>query len=153
VVSPEDISVTGLAIPDSAVAGKLRGQEFASNSAILENGVLKLRQGSSTPPEAELTISLPSGESLAGKSWDTSKSQERLPQIQFSIKSPKRNGRMKRSYTGGYGLRLEFGAERDGKIAGKIYARFPDVDKSYVAGTFTAEIVNSKPPATAVIRG
>jgi hypothetical protein len=142
-VAPADVEVSGLTIPDSPVSGKLRGQDFACDTAIIENGMLKLRQGSSTPPDGEVVISLflSPGESPAGKSWDTSKpSAGPIPHIQTNVKSPTANGRSRRRYTTGFGLRLEFGSERDGKIDGKIYARFPGASKDYIAGTFSADL-------------
>jgi hypothetical protein len=40
----------------------------------------------------------------------------------------------------GYALRLEFGADKDGRIPGKIYLCLPDDRKSWLAGSFTLQI-------------
>jgi hypothetical protein len=41
---------------------------------------------------------------------------------------------------------LEFGEPRDGRMPGKLYFAAPDAAKSWVAGTFDAEIRNPPPP-------
>jgi hypothetical protein len=41
---------------------------------------------------------------------------------------------------GGYAMRLEFGQLAGNRLSGKIYFCAPDESKSYVAGTFNAQI-------------
>jgi hypothetical protein len=50
------------------------------------------------------------------------------------------------NFDGGYALRLEFGALANNRIPGKIYLCTPDESKSYVAGTFNADIRRPRPP-------
>jgi hypothetical protein len=51
-----------------------------------------------------------------------------------------------KSFRTGYALRLEFDQVSGTRIPGKIYLCTPDDAKSYVAGTFTAEIRKPPPP-------
>jgi hypothetical protein len=51
---------------------------------------------------------------------------------------------VKGSFDTGYALRLEFGSIIKNHLAGKIYFCAPDDNKSYVAGTFNAEIRKPK---------
>jgi hypothetical protein len=48
-------------------------------------------------------------------------------------------------YESGYALRLEFGALENGRLAGKIYFCAPDELKSYINGSFNAEIRRPRP--------
>ena len=43
-------------------------------------------------------------------------------------------------------MKLDFGKVVGGRIPGKIYICLPDEAKSYVAGTFQAEILRPAPP-------
>ena len=47
----------------------------------------------------------------------------------------------------GYALRLTFGAVAGNHISGSIYFCAPDDTKSYIAGSFVAEIRKPKAPA------
>jgi hypothetical protein len=40
----------------------------------------------------------------------------------------------------GYSMKQEFGTANDGKIPGKLHLRLPDEERSFVIGTFEAEI-------------
>ena len=48
--------------------------------------------------------------------------------------------------TTGYALKVAFGEAANGRIPGKIYISLPDENKSFVAGTFNAEIRKAPPP-------
>jgi hypothetical protein len=43
-------------------------------------------------------------------------------------------------FTDNYVMRLEFGVMENGRVPGKIYVCLPDKMKSFVGGTFNAEI-------------
>ena len=51
--------------------------------------------------------------------------------------------------TNGYALKLVFGQATNGRMPGKIYLCLPDAAKSFVAGTFDAEIRKPPPPKSA----
>ena len=55
----------------------------------------------------------------------------------------------KENYDAGYALRLEFGALANNRLPGKIYLCTPDVEKSYVLGSFNAfaTLLSTRPPA------
>ena len=50
--------------------------------------------------------------------------------------------RVMEMFTNGFAMKLEFGNVSSNQLPGKIYLCLPDEAKSYVAGTFTAEIQN-----------
>lgn len=49
------------------------------------------------------------------------------------------------SFTDGYAMKLQVSPVENGKFSGKIYLCTPDDLKSFVAGTFTADIKKPKP--------
>jgi hypothetical protein len=51
-----------------------------------------------------------------------------------------------RNINNGYALKVAFGDAANGHIPGKIYISLPDENKSFVAGTFNAEIRKAPPP-------
>jgi hypothetical protein len=51
----------------------------------------------------------------------------------------------KQEFKGGYALRVAFGQPVNGRLPGKIYLCLPDEAKSFVAGTFDAELRKAKP--------
>jgi hypothetical protein len=44
------------------------------------------------------------------------------------------------NHLNGYSMKQEFGTANDGKIPGKLHLRLPDEERSFVIGTFEAEI-------------
>ena len=44
------------------------------------------------------------------------------------------------NHLNGYSMKQEFGTANDGKIPGKIHLRLPHEERSFVIGTFEAEI-------------
>jgi len=63
-----------------------------------------------------------------------------LPHIHFRYKTEGKRSIGVEGYSSGYAMRLQFGKVKDGKVPGKIYLCLPDDQKSYVAGSFVAEI-------------
>jgi len=53
---------------------------------------------------------------------------------------------VRRNISNGYALKVAFGEAASGRIPGKIYISLPDENKSFVAGTFNAEIRKPAPP-------
>jgi hypothetical protein len=55
------------------------------------------------------------------------------------------SGWMHEDFMNGYALRLDFGAQANNHLPGKIYLCAPDGQKSYIAGGFNAEIRRPRP--------
>ena len=82
-------------------------------------------------------------ESLAGKTINVNTNADTAARVTLHWKADGQNE--KESYAGGYALRLEFGPLANNRIPGKIYFCAPDELKSYVLGTFSAEIRRPRP--------
>jgi hypothetical protein len=50
------------------------------------------------------------------------------------------------SYAAGYALRLQFGNLANDRLPGKIYLCLPDPQKSYLLGSFDAQVAKPKTP-------
>lgn len=139
-------------IPLTPAKGQLDGKPFAPNSAVLESGVLYLRQGAG---DIELRIALPGAawETPAGRRFQVSgKPGENDPRVQLAWKEGEQ-WRLQ-SVTDKLALTLELGPETNRKLPGKLHLAYGEVDKNTVAGAFTAEvrgfrIVNGKPDLSA----
>jgi hypothetical protein len=135
-------------IPGTAASGRVRGAAFACERAALVGGNLNLRQGSGSPPDLGVTVALFAklGEELSGKTIEVLPDRPPpIPKITVRWKSDQPKG-SSHSYTEGYLLRIVFGQAESGRIQGKLYLALPDEQKTYVAGTFDAEIRKPNPP-------
>jgi hypothetical protein len=143
-----------MSFPATAVAGKLCGRPFAPQAwelSRLRGRFLTLRQGGEFNPELEVRILLSSAkdDSFSGKSYQVAPdAAPPVPPVSVSCREHERRAAEPRVFSTKYAMRLEFGQERDGKLPGKLYLCLPDESKSYVAGTFTAEVEPdySQPP-------
>lgn len=130
-------ALDGLAIPDAAAAGWVHGQPFNCDRAIFAtNGVLTLRSG----PDLNVAISFNGAQAgvFAGKSIRVKTNTDKAVRVTLRWRDDRQNGRD--NFDGGYALRLEFGAIAGNHLPGKIYLVMPDAEKSYIAGTFNAEV-------------
>ena len=147
------LDLTAAEFPDQPAAGKVHGQDFTVESAVLQNGTIMLRQGPGNFGDRSIgiiTFAKP-GESLAGKTYDVSTNADFSnglpPHVRLTWRIPNAPRPRARSFGSGYAMKLELGAADDeGKIPGKIYLCLPDGDKSYVAGTFTLEVKKAGEP-------
>ena len=137
--------VTKHNIPAQAASGSAGGAEFVPTVA-LEGGDLTFRTFKGKSPEVERGISLhwklPPNEKLAVDRKLVYKhdapADPMQPEIWLEVP-----GKPITVFPAGYGLTLELGPRSGGKLTGKIYLSLPDETKTFVAGTFTAEIVRA----------
>jgi hypothetical protein len=136
--------------PETPAAGRIHGENFLVQRVTLQGGTLNFRQGQSWPPELGLTVNLFAnrGEDLAGQKIQIEATRADSPRVVLRWKSDQQQPTTK-SFHAGYALRLEFGQVSGTRMPGMIYLCTPDDAKSYVAGTFTAEIRKPPPPKTA----
>lgn len=134
-------------IPNSPAAGRVHGEDFLAQRVTLQGGTLNFRQGPSWPPELGLTLNLfaKHGEDLAGQTIQIEAGRTNSPKVTLRWKKDTAEPATK-TFRKGYALRLEFGQVSSGRMPGKIYLCLPDDARSYVAGTFTAEIRKPSPP-------
>jgi hypothetical protein len=135
-------------IPDERVAGGIRGTGFLCERATLQGGNLTLRQGRTWPPDLGISVILfaKQGEELSGKTLEVSPDRTPpLPKIVLRWKDEQDQYR-KEDFTSGYALKMIFGDAVNARIPGKIFLALPDEGKSFVAGSFEAEIRKPPPP-------
>jgi len=144
---PWSLEVTNAVFPDQPTLGRLRGRDFQPNKTILQGGVLTFRQGKSAPSDLVLSVMLHAarGEDLAGKLVQVRSEQARAPTILVRWKSGETRLLTER-HRSGYALRLLFGQPSEGRMPGKIWLSLPDLDQSFLSGTFEAEIRVPPPP-------
>jgi hypothetical protein len=136
-------------IPETPAAGRIHGQDFLLQRATLQGGTLNFRQGATWPPELGVTVNLFAhrGEELAGQSIHIEANRTNAPRVTLRWKNEQDQPATK-TFRTGYALRVEFGQVSGTRLPGKLYLCMPDDLKSYVAGTFTAEIRKPAPPKT-----
>jgi len=145
------------AIPNEPVKGMVSGKPFTLERAYVQNGVLVLLSGKD-PATAGISIhglskpwDVPAGKNLK---VEADAKADNTPTVRVSWKDEAAGAPQSKEFKDHYTLQLELGAEKDGKIPGKLMLAVPDENKSTVAGTFDAEvrgfrIVNGKPDLSA----
>jgi hypothetical protein len=140
-------------IPQAPASGTINGRRFQPDRVELKNnGVLTLRQGKGIFADVEVSVFLflNKGQSAEGKNWEVKPAEGfGSPHVHTSWLEgnfPKTN-----SYTDKYAMKLELGKKSDGKLPGRIYLCLPDSSRSYLAGTFNAEVEAdpTQPPSAA----
>ncbi len=132
-------------ISEATAAGRIHGQDFIVERAYYYNGSLILRNGTHGPVTFGVTINFGGADAsaLMGKNLnilaDTNKSARVTLHWQNDMES------VKDSFDDSYALRLEFGALTNNHLPGKIYLCTPDPQKSYLMGSFTADVRKAKP--------
>lgn len=140
-------------IPLTPAKGEIHGKPFVVERSSIEGGVLTLRQGQDLTADLEVRVILHTApwEVPAGKKFNISDTATvNTPQIVLGWKEEDQGAPSEQKFSNKYTLVLELGQERDKKLPGKVYLRLPDEAKSYVAGTFEADIkgfriINGKP--------
>ena len=142
------LDLSSATFPEAPAAGSIHQHGFRVEKATLQGGNLTLRQGRGWPPDLGLTIIFfaQQGEELSGKSIEVSSDRTPpLPRVTLRWKDDQDKS-VNRQIASGYALKAVFGEAANGRIAGKIYICLPDDAKSFVAGTFDAEIKKPPPP-------
>jgi len=139
------LNLAGASIPDVQSAGRIHGQDFLAEHAVLQNGTLNLREGAKGPVEFGLSINFSgvAADVLAGKTISITTNAPLAARVTLHWKE---NGQVQKdTFTTGYALRMEFGILANDHIAGRLYFCAPDDTKSYVTGNFVAEVRKGKP--------
>jgi len=142
------MAVSEATIPEGTAVGSIHASGFFCERATLQGGHLTLRQGRSGPADLGITVQLfaQQGEELSGKTVEIAPDRAPpLPKIVLIWKDDQRKP-VRRNINNGYALKVAFGDAANGRIPGKIYISLPDENKSFVAGTFNAEIKKAPPP-------
>ncbi len=148
------LNLTNAVIPDTKAAGSIQGRGFLCERATLQGGNLTLRQGRGGSAEATVGIALTarSGEELSGKTIEILPSRvPPVPRITVRWKDDQ-DQTISERYAAGYALRIVFGQALSNRMPARIYLALPDEAKSFVAGTFRAEIRKPQPPKSTAPR-
>ena len=141
------LSLSNTVTPETAAAGSLRGSGFLCERATLQGGALTLRQGKGSQ-EVTVTVRLfaEEAEYLGGKCIEVG--PERNPPLPRVTVRWKNSGQqtIKENFDKGYALRVAFDQPANKRMGGRIYLCLPDGARSFVAGTFDAEIRKAPPP-------
>ena len=143
------LNLTNTAIPEAGAVGGIHGKGFVCERATLQGGTLTLRQGRSGPTDFGIVIRLfaQQGEELSGKAVEVT--ADRIPPLPRVTLRWRDEGQPKASTEDireGYAMKLVFGPAANERIPARIYICLPDEAKSFVAGTFEAEIRKPNPP-------
>lgn len=125
--------------PEMPVAGSLHHEDFELGRATLSGSNLTLRVGRNGPVELGLNIYFfnRQAEELSGRSAEVKPTDTTAPRVVLHWKQAERRSQ---TFHNGYSMKVEFGAAANGGIPGKIFICLPDESKSWIAGTFSAEI-------------
>ena len=109
----------------------------------MEEGCLKLWQGegfSTHLEQFEIDLSRKNVENFSGKTFAVELNQKAGIEITIAYSGAEKGSIKTSTYMKNYTMKLEFGTAKDGKIPGKIHLRLPDEMRSFVLGTFEAEM-------------
>jgi hypothetical protein len=144
------LDLTNATFPDQTAGGEIHGRDFVSRQAVLLNDFLALR--SSTDRRSELGVNVyllerdshtNIAEFFSGRSIDVGTNYAGF-EPRVSLSWHEGNLRVTEFFTNNFVMKLEFGTLSSNGLPGKIYLCLPDEMKSCVAGTFMAEIRNSR---------
>jgi hypothetical protein len=138
-----NVDVKKIVIPNTPVSGKLHGQAFNPDNVKLDNGILTIRRGKDFFADQEVVVMLflKGVEKPDGKTFEVGMAPEfGSPHVHMRYKEAGQNFPTSETFMDKYAMKLEFGKEADEKLPGKIYLCMPDEAKSFVAGTFVAEV-------------
>lgn len=144
------LDLTHSAFPEATVMGRIHGTNFICERVTLQGGTLSFRQGRSGPADLGLSVQLPAhrGEELSGRLFVVATNvAEQPPRVTLRWKNEEQRA-VTRNFASDYAMKLQFGGAANGRMPGKIYICLPDEEKSYVVGTFDAEIRQPSPPKT-----
>ena len=140
------ISVADVPIPESPVAGRIHGHVFKCDDAFLQTNTLTLRFRDESIGDVIVSLR-PLADSinhLDGRSFNVAADQTTGPRV--SLRWKQANLRTAQIFTNGYAMSVIFGYPGATNFPGKIYLCLPDKSRSWVAGTFNADIRNDWRP-------
>lgn len=136
----EDVSAQP--IPDKPATGRINGEDFIVEKATFSDDELTLWQSGAEPKKDDRKFSIFGFmDKVDGKTFSMKPDQDATGlSAVLRCRKEGEDFAVPRTYLNGYSMKLEFGTAKDGKIPGKIHLRLPDEERSFVIGTFEAEI-------------
>jgi DNA-directed RNA polymerase subunit RPC12/RpoP len=141
------LDLANAVLPDTPVAGSIHGSGFRCERAVLREGRLSLTQGEASPWDLgmSLILSARQGEEFSGKTVEIGPDRPQAPRVVLRWKDEQQQP-VTEDFNHGYALKVTFGQATNKHIPGKIYLCLPDTARSFVAGSFDAEIRKPPPP-------
>jgi hypothetical protein len=133
------LDLSNAKFPDTQAAGAIHGKAFTLERATLSGSNLTLRVGRSGAVELGVTVYFFNhlAEELSGKTAEVKPDDTTAPRV---VMHWRETDRMSKTFHDGYAMKVEFGAVANNSVPGKIFLCVPDDTKSWIAGTFRAEI-------------
>jgi hypothetical protein len=141
-----NLDLEGAAIPDRDASGRIKGSDFHVVEAEIQNGILTLRNGAQFKHDAQFIVFLflnGDDQTIAGRKFAFGPKQDFSAKVNahVHVHSTKADGAFDvESTADGFSMKLEFGELKDGRLPGRIYLCYPDDERSYVAGRFSAKV-------------
>jgi len=140
------LDLTNAAVPDQIAGGEIHGRDFVCREAVLQNGLLMLRseRGWQAAISANIFISTNAfstnaAQILSGRSFKVGTNYAGFaPSVTLSWQEG--DMRVIEMFTNNFVMKLDFENLSSNRLPGKIYLCLPDAMKSYVAGSFNAEV-------------
>jgi hypothetical protein len=136
----EDLADTN--IPNRPAKGMIHGIPFTVEKAYVQNGILHLmlKEGPSAHLGFTIFMFLEEGAAPDRLRFYLGTVNRSCPHVymRYPVEGQKLPG--KETFTKNYAMKLEFGESENGEVPGRIYLCLPDEEKSFVAGTFTADV-------------
>ncbi len=137
------MNLSHVTTPVTPASGKIHGEAFVVESAKVENNILTLRQGKDFLPDRAVTIFmfLKKGEALEGRTFNIATDHGfGAPHIHMKWRDGGKKVPETKIFMKEYALRLQFKEKENGALPGSIFLSLPDDSKSFVAGTFLAQL-------------
>jgi DNA-directed RNA polymerase subunit RPC12/RpoP len=141
------LDLSDVTFPEEAAAGAIHHRAFTLDRATLTGSNLTLRVGRSGAVELGINIYFfnRQPEELSGKTAEVKPTDGTAPRVVLHWKEA---NRVSETFHHGYAMKVEFGPLANGALPGKIFVCLPDESRSWIAGTFRAEIRKPSPPRT-----
>ena len=135
------LNLAAVTIPEAPAAGRINGRSFQHQKATIRGGMLILWQGPTWPPQGGMAVDFfaKQAEDLAGKTVIIEATRTNAPHLMVRWQD-EQGKTVTQDFQEGYALRVEFGDLAGSRLPGRIYLAAPDDEKSYLTGTFDAEI-------------
>lgn len=137
------MDLSRVTIPVTTASGKIHGQPFRVETAKVENSILTLRQGKDFFPDRAVSIFmfLKKGEALEGRTFNISGDHGfGAPHIHMKWRDKGKKAPETKIFMKEYAMRLQFKEKENGVLPGEIFLALPDDSKSFVVGTFLAQL-------------
>jgi hypothetical protein len=134
--------LAGTNIPNSPAKGMIHGIPFTVEKAYVQKDILHLepKEGPSAHLGFIIFMFLEPGAAPDRLRFYRSVVNSSGPHVYMRYPVKDQKLPEQKTFTKKYAMKLEFGESKNGRVPGRIYLCLPDEEKSFVAGTFTAEI-------------